>query len=76
MGTGWPARQARQPGQDSAASHTQLVAENRELRNQLLLANARLTRLQTAALDNAQLRELLNVAERSGLDAAGTDPGH
>ena len=53
---------------DSAASHTQLVAENRELRNQLLLANARLTRLQTAALDNAQLRELLNVAERSGLD--------
>ena len=53
---------------DSAASHTQLVTENRELRNQLLLANARLARLQTAALDNAQLRELLNVAERSGLD--------
>ena len=53
---------------DSAASHSQLVTENRELRNQLLLANARLTRLQTAALDNAQLRELLNVAERSGLD--------
>ncbi len=26
---------------DSAASHSQLVAENRELRNQLLLANAR-----------------------------------
>lgn len=53
---------------DNAASHGQLVAENRELRNQLLLANVRLTRLQTAALDNAQLRELLNVAERSGLD--------
>ena len=53
---------------DNAASHGQLVAENRELRNQLLIANARLTRLQTAALDNAQLRELLNVAERSGLD--------
>lgn len=53
---------------DNAASHGQLVAENRELRNQLLLANARLTRLQAAALDNAQLRELLNVAERSGLD--------
>ena len=53
---------------DNAASHGQLVSENRELRNQLLLANARLTRLQTAALDNAQLRELLNVAERSGLD--------
>lgn len=53
---------------DNAASHNQLVSENRELRNQLLIANARLTRLQTAALDNAQLRELLNVAERNGLD--------
>lgn len=53
---------------DNAASHTQLVEENRELRNQLLVANARLTRLQTAALDNAQLRELLNAAERNGLD--------
>ncbi|MEE7547315.1 rod shape-determining protein MreC, partial [Xanthomonas sp. Kuri4-1] len=53
---------------DNAATRTQLLDENRELRNQLLIANARLTRLQTAALDNAQLRELLNVAERSGLD--------
>nr|WP_269450784.1 rod shape-determining protein MreC [Stenotrophomonas sp. MMGLT7] len=53
---------------DNAATHAQLVEENRDLRNQLLVANARLTRLQTAALDNAQLRELLNVAERSGLD--------
>lgn len=67
-------RLAGLPGQlgsqvrDNAASHGQLVAENRQLRNQLLIANARLTRLQTAALDNAQLRELLGVAERSGLD--------
>jgi rod shape-determining protein MreC len=53
---------------DNAATHGQLVDENRELRNQLLIANARLTRLQTAALDNAQLRELLNAAERNGLD--------
>ena len=53
---------------DNAATHGQLVTENRELRNQLLIANARLTRLQTAALDNAQLRELLNAAERNGLD--------
>jgi len=53
---------------DNAATHGQLVSENRELRNQLLIANARLTRLQTAALDNAQLRELLNAAERNGLD--------
>ena len=53
---------------DNAATHAQLVEENRQLRNQVLVANARLTRLQTAALDNAQLRELLNVAERNGLD--------
>jgi len=53
---------------DNAATHNQLVAENRQLRNDLLVANARLTRLQTAALDNAQLRELLNAAERNGLD--------
>ena len=53
---------------DNAATHGQLVKENRELRNQLLIANARLTRLRTAALDNAQLRELLNAAERNGLD--------
>jgi len=53
---------------DNAATHSQLVAENRQLRNDLLVANARLTRLQTAALDNAQLRELLNAAERNGLD--------
>ncbi len=74
--TAWCSRSGHWPAcpklgnqvKDSAASHSQLVAENRELRNQLLLANARLTRLQTAALDNAQLRELLNVAERSGLD--------
>lgn len=53
---------------DNAATHGQLVAENRQLRNQLLVANARLTRLQTAALDNAALRELLGAAERNGLD--------
>ena len=54
--------------QDDAGSRTRLTTENRNLRNELLIANARLTRLQTAALDNAQLRELLNVAERNGLD--------
>nr|WP_241093953.1 rod shape-determining protein MreC [Xanthomonas bonasiae] len=54
--------------QENAASHAQLVRENRALRNELLIAKARLTRLQTAALDNAQLRELLGVAERRGLD--------
>ena len=54
--------------QDDAATHTRLVAENRNLRNELLIANARLTRLHTAAADNAQLRALLGVAEGRGLD--------
>ena len=53
---------------DGLASHASLVEENRRLRNELLVANARLTRLRNAAVDNAQLRELLGVAERRGLD--------
>ncbi len=53
---------------ERAISNARLVNENRQLRNQLLIANARLTRLQTAARDNAQLRELLNFAEHHGLD--------
>lgn len=54
--------------QDDAATHTRLVAENRNLRNELLIANARLTRLHTAAADNTQLRALLGAAEGRGLD--------
>src|SRR5690606_11593255 len=50
------------------ATRTGLIEENRRLRNDLLLANARLTRLRNAAVDNAQLRELLGVAERRGVD--------
>lgn len=53
---------------DGLASHASLVEENRRLRNELLVANARLTRLRNAAVDNAQLRELLGVVERRGLD--------
>ena len=45
--------------QDDAGTRTRLTSENRNLRNELLIANARLTRLQTAAADNAQLRALL-----------------
>ena len=45
-----------------------------ELRNQLLIANARLTRLQTAAADNAQLRALLGVAESRGLSKTLAEP--
>ena len=54
--------------QDDAASRSRLTEENRNLRNELLIANARLTRLHTAAADNAQLRALLGVAEGRGLD--------
>ncbi len=54
--------------QDDAASHARLTEDNRNLRNELLIANARMTRLQTAAADNAQLRALLGMAEGRGLD--------
>lgn len=54
--------------QDDAATRSRLTDENRNLRNELLITNARLTRLQTAAVDNARLRALLGVAESRGLD--------
>ena len=54
--------------QDGFAARGTLIAENRRLRNEVLVANARLTRLRNAAVDNAQLRELLGVSERRGLD--------
>jgi len=49
-------------------SHADLVAQNQQLRAELLVANARLARLRAAALDNTRLRERLGVAERNGLD--------
>ena len=54
--------------QDDAATRTGLIEENRRLRNEMLVANARLARLQTAAADNAQLRALLGVKTARGLD--------
>jgi rod shape-determining protein MreC len=54
--------------QDDAVTRSRLVEENRQLRNDLLVANARLTRLQTATIDNAQLRALLGVKTSRGLD--------
>lgn len=54
--------------QDDAATRTGLTEENRRLRNEMLVANARLARLQTAAADNAQLRALLGVKTSRGLD--------
>jgi len=54
--------------QDDAATLTQLTAENRRLRDELLVSNARLTRLSAAVADNVQLRALLNAAGNRGLD--------
>ncbi len=54
--------------QDDAATRQGLIEENRRLRNELLVANARQVRLQTAAADNAQLRALLGVKQARGLD--------
>ena len=64
---GLPSRLHAELGQ-AFASRSALHQENERLRNELLLANARLTRLRNAAIDNTQLRDLLGVVERSGLD--------
>jgi len=49
-------------------SRQQLVTENRQLREQLLLVQAQLTRLENIERDNVRLHERLNVVEHSGLD--------
>lgn len=54
--------------QEEAATRSGLLEENRELRNELLLANARLARSQAAAADNERLRGLLGVASSQGID--------
>lgn len=64
---GWPGRMAAKL-HDDAGTLGQLTSENARLRNQMLVNNARLARLQTVAVDNARLRRLLDAAERGGLD--------
>ena len=64
---GWPGRMAERIS-DDAGTLTQLTAENRRLREQLLLNQARMARLQTLDADNARLRGLLDAAERGKLD--------
>ena len=66
-GGGLPGRAVRTL-QDSAGTHGQLVDENEQLRNQLLVVQARMTRLQAAAVENARLRGLLGAVQRGGLD--------
>lgn len=64
---GFPGQVVERIGED-AGTVTSLGAENRRLRNDLLVANARLARLQAATADNARLRQLLGAVERGGLD--------
>ena len=53
---------------DDARLRSQLSAENKVLRNALLISGARMARLQTATAENERLRGLLGAAERGGLD--------
>ncbi|MGO4221129.1 rod shape-determining protein MreC [Lysobacter sp. TAF61] len=67
MVAGWPGQVVERIS-DDAGTLTQLTAENRRLRNDLMLNQARMARLQTLAADNARLRGLLDAAERGKLD--------
>lgn len=53
---------------DNAGTLSQLTRENAKLRDELLVANAQLTRLSTTAAENAKLRGMLGTAESKGLD--------
>ena len=64
---GLPARMGDALSQN-AATRSGLVAENRMLRNALLISGARMARLQTAAAENERLRGLLGADRRGGLD--------
>ncbi|MFC3815082.1 rod shape-determining protein MreC [Lysobacter sp. GCM10012299] len=67
MVAGWPGQMVERIS-DDAGTLTQLTAENRRLRNDLMLNQARMARLQTLAADNARLRGLLDAADRGKLD--------
>jgi rod shape-determining protein MreC len=51
-----------------AGTMSQLTAENRRLRNELLVTRARMARLATVNADNARLRGLLGASEQGSLD--------
>jgi rod shape-determining protein MreC len=53
---------------NDAGTLSQLTSENRRLRNELLVARARMARLATVNADNARLRGLLAAAEQGSLD--------
>lgn len=52
----------------NAGTLSQLTAENRRLRNELLVSRARMARLATVNADNARLRGLLGASEQGSLD--------
>lgn len=64
---GWPGRLAARLRED-AGTLSQLGAENRRLRNELLVNHARMARMTTLVADNARLRNLLAAAQRGSLD--------
>src|SRR5690625_1409921 len=64
---GLPSRLARSVRED-AVTRSLLSEDNHRLRNELLVANARLARLQAAAEENTHLRQLLGAAGSGGLD--------
>lgn len=64
---GWPGRLVERVS-DDAGTLSQLTQENRRLRNEALINQARMARLQSVAADNLRLRGLLEAAERGNLD--------
>lgn len=64
---GLPASAASGIG-DYVGTAAQLASENRRLRQELLVAQARMARMNTVAADNARLRVLLDAAQRAQLD--------
>ncbi|QDH71196.1 rod shape-determining protein MreC [Lysobacter alkalisoli] len=67
MVAGWPGQLVHKVQAD-AGTLSQLTAENARLRNEALVNNARLARLQTVSVENARLRELMGAAEHGQLD--------
>jgi rod shape-determining protein MreC len=53
---------------NDAGTLSQLTAENRRLRNELLVTRARMARLATVNADNARLRGLLGASQQGSLD--------
>jgi rod shape-determining protein MreC len=63
---GWPG-QVVDSISDDAGTRSSLIAENRRLRNELLVNGARIARLQAATADNERMRAMLGVVKRGGL---------